>query len=291
MICYPNVKVNLGLNIVAKRPDGFHDIETVFVPFFAVRDRLEIIAADDFSSISADIFSKYRCDGQISQGMSEDGKLMITVAYSKGVDWNPLSDLCAKAYYLLDKEFNLPSVKIFLEKLSPVGAGLGGGSSDAAFTLKMLSELFDLGLNEGQLADYASRLGSDCAFFIYNRPMLGLGRGEVLSEVVLEDLDYGQEGAEACNYVLSVVTPENVAVSTALAYRGVVPSVPETRVQAVLTVPFEEWNGLLINDFEKNIFHAYPVLGEIKTLLYEKGAVYASMSGSGSSIFSINKRA
>ena len=172
MITHPNVKINLGLNVLRKREDGYHDLETLFIPYFEISDTLEIIVGDDYSRTSAALFGKYgtACndEGQpcLVQGISEDGKLMITIARAEGVDWDPLKDLTAKAYMILTEDHDLPPVKIFLEKTSPVGAGLGGGSADAAFTLKMLNELCAIGLTEQQLAGYASRLGSDCAFFI-----------------------------------------------------------------------------------------------------------------------------
>lgn len=194
MITHPNVKVNLGLNVLRRREDGFHDLETLFVPYFEISDVLEIVAGDDYSRTSASLFARYGMpaggkipEGEVRslvQGISEDGKLMITVARKEGVDWNPLKDLCAKAYFVLAEDFDLPPVKIFLEKRSSVGAGLGGGSSDAAFTLKMLNEMFSLGLDDASLAGYASRLGSDCAFFIYNRPMFGSGRGKSWSHTI-----------------------------------------------------------------------------------------------------------
>ena len=167
MITTPNVKINLGLNVLRKREDGFHDLETLFIPYFEIHDTLEIVTGDDYSRTSASIFARYSSE-MIAQGISEDAKLMITIARQEGVDWDPLKDLSTRAYQLLAEDFELPPVKIFLEKTSPVGAGLGGGSADAAFALKMLNELFSLGLSEKELAAYASRLGSDCAFFIYN---------------------------------------------------------------------------------------------------------------------------
>ena len=157
MITNPNVKINLGLNVLRKREDGFHDLETLFVPYHGISDTLEIIVGEDYSRTSAAVFGKYAPE-MIAQGISEDGKLMITIARSEGVDWDPLKDLTAKAYYLLSEDFTLPPVKIFLEKTSPVGAGLGGGSADAAFALNMLNELCSLGLSELQLAEYAARL-------------------------------------------------------------------------------------------------------------------------------------
>lgn len=284
MITYPNIKINLGLNVLRKRPDGYHDIETLFYPVHEIHDTLEIIAGDDFSRTSAEIFSKYGADGEnpmVRQGMTDDGKLIITVARKEGVDWDPLSDLCAKAYLLLDKEFQLPPVKIFLEKSSPVGAGLGGGSSDAAFTLKMLSDMFSLNLDEESLAAYASRLGSDCPFFIYNRPMLGKGRGEILSKCSFSDIS---------GYELKVISPEGIAVRTAEAYGGIKPHVPAISLEEAIQRPVEEWRTCLVNDFEKTVFPKHPELALIKQSLYDSGAAYASMSGSGSSLFALYPR-
>ena len=306
MITNPNVKINLGLNILRKREDGFHDLETLFVPYFGIHDTLEIIAGDDYSRTSAALFAKYGSEVPASQGsvkpegvfgvethdvdapklvqgISDDGSLMITIARAEGVDWDPLKDLTAKAYYILAEDFKLPPVKIFLEKTSPVGAGLGGGSADAAFALKMLNEMFELGLSEQQLAQYASRLGSDCSFFIYNRPMIGEGRGEILSEV---DFDLPIEGS----FDLQVITPAGIAVSTKDAYAGIKPHLPATPLREALIKPIEEWSGLLVNDFEDTVFSKHPELAAIKRSLYDSGAVYASMSGSGSALFAIYRR-
>ena len=306
MITNPNVKINLGLNVLRKREDGFHDLETLFVPYFGICDTLEIITGDDYSRTSAALFAKYgegvpasqgsvKPEGifgveteevtapRIVQGISEDGKLMITIARAEGVDWDPLKDLCAKAYMLLAADFELPSVKIFLEKTSPVGAGLGGGSADAAFTLKMLNEMCSLSLSEQQLAEYASRLGSDCAFFIYNRPMIGEGRGEILA-------DYAGCPDFTNEYDLQVITPAGIHVSTAEAYGGIVPSIPEISLREALAKPIELWNAVVVNDFETTVFAKHPELAAIKRSLYDTGAVYASMSGSGSALFAIYRR-
>ena len=303
MITNPNVKINMGLNILRKREDGFHDLETLFVPYFGITDTLEIIAGDDYSRTSAALFAKYgtqlpasqgsvKPEGvfgvgteeseapKIAQGISEDGKLMITIARAEGVDWDPLKDLTAKAYNILAEDFDMPPVKIFLEKTSPVGAGLGGGSADAAFALKMLNELCSLGLSEDKLAAYAARLGSDCAFFIYNRPMIGEGRGEILSEYPLSLDDYD----------IQVITPAGIAVSTKDAYGGIRPHMPEIPLREVLTKPVEEWDGLLVNDFEETVFVKFPELAAIKRSLYDSGAVYACMSGSGSALFAVYRR-
>lgn len=301
MITNPNVKINLGLNVLRKREDGFHELDTLFVPYFGISDTLEIVIGDDYSRTSAALFAKYGPDQlapsqasvkpegvfgverpendapKLVQGVSDDGKLMITIAREEGVDWDPLKDLCAKAYMILSRDFDLPPVKIFLEKTSPVGAGLGGGSSDAAFALKMLNELCSLDLTQEQLAAYAAELGSDCAFFIYNCPMRGQGRGEILTPY---DIDLS-------SYTIQVVTPAGISVSTKDAYGGIRPHLPELPLTEVLAKPIGEWDGALVNDFEETVFAKYPELAAIKRSLYDSGAVYASMSGSGSALFGI----
>ena len=282
MITNPNVKVNLGLNVLGERPDGYHDIETLFYPYFDIKDVLEITSGEDFSHTSASLFARYSADeGTLAQAITDDGKLMITIAREEGVDWDPLTDLCANAYRLLSDDFNLPVVRIFLEKLAPVGAGLGGGSADAAFTLKMLNEMCALGLSEKRLCDYASRLGSDCSFFIYDKPMLGIGRGEILTSY---PLDLPSKG-----YDLKVIVPEGIAVSTAEAYKGLSPQPPTSALSDVLAMPVDEWKQSLKNDFEPTVFAKHPELSAIKQSLYDSGAAYASMSGSGSALFAIYK--
>lgn len=315
MITHPNVKINLGLNVLRKREDGFHDLETLFVPYFGISDTLEIIVGDDYSRTSAALFSRYassvpvvqgsvKPEGvfgveteesvapKLVQGISEDGRLMITIAREEGVDWDPLRDLTAKAYMILAEDFALPPVKIFLEKTSPVGAGLGGGSADAAFALKMLNELCGLGLSEDRLAGYASRLGSDCAFFIYNRPMLGEGRGEILTEYEIKDIDWqsASDRHSGSLYDLQVITPSGISVSTKEAYSGIRPHLPEVPLKEALARPVEEWDGILMNDFEETVFSVHPELAAIKRSLYESGAIYASMSGSGSALFALYRK-
>ena len=274
MICHPNVKVNLGLNVLRKRPDGYHDLETLFVPYMGITDTLEIVTGDDYSRTIASLQGRY---GALAQAVSPDGKLMITLAREGGVDWDPLQDLTARAYALLAQDYKLPPMKIFLEKRAPVGAGLGGGSADAAFALRMMASLAGLELPDPDLAAYAARLGSDCAFFIYNRPMFGSGRGEVL-----EPFDVDLEGLH-----LEVVVPEGVAVSTADAYRGITPREPERPLREVLRQPVRTWKGSLRNDFEETVFRKYPSLAVQKENLYARGAVYAAMSGSGSALFGL----
>ena len=246
MICYPNVKINLGLNVLRKRPDGFHDLETLFVPCFDICDCLEIVTGDDWSRPLAGLKEKYG----------------------------------PRAYALLAADYDLPPMKIFLEKLAPVGAGLGGGSADAAFALRMIAQLGGLSLEDAALAAYAARLGSDCAFFIYNKPMFGSGRGEVLEPFQLD----------LSGYRLEVFIPEGVAVSTADAYRGIVPAIPEIPLREVLRKPVSAWKEELHNDFETTVFAKYPALAPVKEQLYARGAVYAAMSGSGSAFFGLFPR-
>lgn len=250
MRLYPNVKINLGLNILRKRPDGFHDLETLFVPSDQFHDTLDIDPAD---------------------------KIRIDIP---GIDWNPLDDLTVRAYNLLQREFDLPPVSIRLIKGSPVGAGLGGGSADAAFTLVALNDLFSLDLTAGELARRASTLGSDCAFFVYNRPMFGTGRGEVL-----EPFDLNLDA-----YRIRIGVPACAPVSTREAYAGVSPSLSEFPLKDVLATPVELWKGRLVNDFEASVFQSHPQIARMKEKMYDDGAVYASMSGSGSSVFGIFRK-
>lgn len=266
MITFPNPKINIGLNILKRRDDGFHDIETVFLPLTeeygyldgGLQDRLEITA---------------RTDGEATLKL-------IPATGDKGTDdiWPKDKDLCIKAYNELNAHYPLTGADIRLTKRIPTGAGLGGGSADAAFTLKMLNEIFSLGLGPEQLAEHAARIGSDVPFFIYNRPMLATGRGEILVPI---------ENPVPEGFKIGVVTP-GIPVSTAEAYSGAVPSMPETRLRDLIeTLPLEQWKGRIINDFENSVFKKHPALKAIKDSLYEAGAVYASMSGSGSALYGI----
>ena len=259
MICYPNVKINLGLHVLRRRPDGFHDLETLFVPYPEISDCLEVIPADDYSRTLALLKERY---GTLSQAISPDGKLMITIARKEGVDWDPLKDLTAKAYALLAADFDLPPMKLFLEKRSPVGAGLGGGSADAAFALRAMAQLAGLDLSDATLAAYAARLGSDCAFFVYNRPMFGRGRGEVLEPFAID----------LSQYRLEVVVPEGIAVSTAEAYRGITPRIPEKALREVLRQDIVTWKTDLGNDFEKTVFAKLELSCYFRAEVFNRGA-------------------
>lgn len=245
MVAFPGCKLNLGLRILAKRSDGYHDIETGFYPL-PWSDVLEFLPATSFS-------------------FEQSG---LTIPGS------PNENLCVKAYNLLLHDFRLPPVQGHLHKIVPMGAGLGGGSADAAFTLRLLNDLFSLELTQEGLAGYARRLGSDCTFFTQDIAAIGRGRGDVL-----EPINLSLKGL-----YLVVVTPE-VHVSTASAYADVTPAVPVDDLRAILATPVATWNGRLVNDFEPSVFGKYPGLGEIKQRLYSLGAVYASLSGSGSSLF------
>lgn len=274
MITCPHVKINLGLHVLRRREDGYHDLETLFVPYPGISDCLEVVTGEDYSRTLSSLKERY---GSLAQAVSPDGKLFITIARREGVDWDPLKDLTARAYGLLSADYDLPPMKIFLEKRSPVGAGLGGGSADAAFSLRSIATLGGLSLSDEELAAYAARLGSDCAFFVYGTPMFGCGRGEVLEPFPLD----------LSAFRLEVVVPEGISVSTADAYRGIVPRIPEKSLREVLQQPISTWKTDLKNDFEETVFARYPALAQVKAALYERGAVYAAMSGSGSACFAL----
>lgn len=247
MILFPNAKINLGLYVTGKRKDGFHDIETCLVPI-PLYDALEIILSKKTSFTST---------GLNIPGEEKD-------------------NLILKAYHLMKKDFNdLPPIAIHLHKTIPMGAGLGGGSADAAFALKLMNNLFDLHLESWLLEDYAAKIGSDCPFFIENTIKIATGRGEILQAV---DLDLTGKW-------LALVNP-NLHISTKEAYAGVRPKQPENHLREVLA-DRAWWKDRLSNDFEESVFQIYPQLGTIKTQLYESGAFYAAMSGSGSTMFGL----
>lgn len=252
MITFPNAKINLGLNVLEKRPDGFHNIETVFYPVDWC-DMLEIIKLP----------------------AANTGKVDFTLS-GIPVAGDYKNNLSFKAFELLDKDFNLGPFQLFLHKIIPMGAGLGGGSSDAAFTLKLINELFELNLGIDQLLNYASQLGSDCCFFILNQPVFAEGRGELLKKINLN-----LKGKS-----ILIIQPD-VSVSTGEAYQSVIPSIPEKGLNEIIELPISQWKTHLKNDFEKSVFAKYPVIEEVKNRLYKAGAVYASMSGSGSAVFGI----
>lgn len=252
MITFPNAKINLGLNITAKRPDGYHNLETVFYPV-PIEDALEIHVLNNSTDKK---FSLHQAGMEIT-GNAED-------------------NLVVKAYLLLDKEFNLPPIDIHLYKHIPSGAGLGGGSADAAFMLKLLNERFELKLTDEKLEEYAATLGADCAFFIKNTPTYAEGIGNIFSPLSLS----------LKGYQILLVKPD-IFVSTREAFSLVRPHEPEYSLKEIITHPVSEWKEQMVNDFEASVFPQYPVIGEIKEELYKNGAMYAAMSGSGSSVFGL----
>jgi len=253
MICFPNAKINLGLHILSKRPDGYHNIETVFYPI-NLCDALEIVPAEDEKAT-----------------FTQTG---IPVA------GEPENNLVVKACNLLKKDFDLPEISIYLRKQIPIGAGLGGGSSDAAFMIKLLNDFAGLKLSVEQMEEYAGRIGADCPFFIQNKPVFAEGTGNIFSSVNVSLQDY--------HFI--IVKPE-ISVSTKDAYAQVKPQQPAISLKEIIRLPVNEWKNHLVNDFEPGVFAQYPEIGEIKQRLYAEGALYASMSGSGSAVFGIFDKA
>lgn len=251
MLAFPNCKINIGLDILARRPDGYHDIETIMVPVPGLYDGLEIIATGKAGG------AEFSSSGD-------------------AIDCAPERNLVIKTYNLMSERFGIGGVKIHLHKSVPSGAGLGGGSSDSAFTIKLLNDLFHLKMNGAEMESLAAELGSDTSFFIRNSPQLCSGRGEIMTPAT---------PALAGKRLLIVTPPINV--STAEAYKSVIPHIPSEPLSAKIAAPLNKWKDSIENAFEKSVFSAYPLLGDIKSSIYEAGAVYAAMSGSGSAIFGI----
>jgi len=247
MISFPNAKINLGLNITEKRADGFHNLETVFYPV-GWSDVLEFVISSEFRFTTSGI----------------------------PIPGDPESNLVVKAYRIFKEEFGLPAVKIHLHKNIPFGAGLGGGSSDAAFMLRMLNRTFELHLSDEKLIGYAAKLGSDCPFFILNKPVFATGRGELMNIVNM-----------TLNGLFLLLVKPPFEVSTAKAFQGIVPRKSEIPLMEILSLPVHFWKDKVVNQFESSVFQAYPETGHIKEQLYNLGAIYASMSGSGSCVFGI----
>lgn len=248
MISFPNAKINLGLNIVSKRDDGYHNLETVFYPL-AIKDALEIIV----SSKGEDQFF----ESGLKTGTTKDNLVM-------------------RALDIVRQSYEIPPLEIHLLKDIPFGAGIGGGSADAAFMLKLLNDKFELGISDKELALMAVKLGADCPFFIYNRPLFASGIGEVFESVDLT----------LANYNLVLVKPD-IHVSTKDAFSNIIVKEPQQSLKDIIQLPVEEWKNVMVNDFEQSIFPKYPLIQNIKEKLYALGALYASMSGSGSSVYAI----
>ena len=252
MIVFPNCKINLGLHILGKREDGYHNLETVFYPL-NLTDILELLPTKETSNSFS--FSQ---SGLTVEGSSSD-------------------NLCVKAYQLLKKDFpNLPAMKLHLHKAIPMGAGLGGGSADGAFTLRLLNDKFFLQLDEKALLQYAAKLGSDGPFFIINKPCYAGGRGELLEPVPIS----------LKGYHIVLINP-GIHISTAWAFAQLTPALPEKDLRKIIEAPIDTWRSDLKNDFEGPVFQAHPEIGNIKEILYQRGALYAAMSGSGSTVFGI----
>lgn len=255
MICFPNAKINIGLHVLQKREDGFHDIESIMAPI-GLSEVVEIIPQHG---------SKSKCD------LHQSGII---------IEGDPGDNLVLQAYKLLDKQFGLSSVEIYLHKAIPIGAGLGGGSADGAFTLVQLNLLFQLGLNPEQLEEYAHILGSDCPFFIQNTPAFVNGRGEIIKKLAF--IDPGP-------YYIILINP-GIHVNTKKAYAQVVAnSHKEGSIRDIVNLQVKDWAQVLSNDFEPYVFGKFPEVKEIKDELYREGALFASMSGSGSSVYGIFK--
>ena len=247
MICFPNAKINLGLHVLEKREDGYHNIETVFYPI-PLKDALEIVPASDFSFTQA---------GLTLDALPEDNLVM-------------------KAFNLFRKNYEIPPVSVLLKKAIPFGAGLGGGSADAAFMLKLLNEYTSQNLSNEELEKMAVEIGADCPFFIQNKPVVASGIGNIFESIALS----------LKGYTLCIIKP-NLFVSTKEAYASVIPAKPSISLLEIIQMPVKEWKNDLKNDFEPGVFLKYPVISDIKAYLYACGAVYAAMSGSGSAVFGL----
>lgn len=265
MIVFPHCKINLGLSITGKRNDGYHNLETVFYPL-AVRDVLEIIPDKNSSFITTN---------------QEHGKVTFLTSGIK-VDGNGMDNLCMQAYYLLQKDFpELPSIQMHLHKAIPIGAGLGGGSADAAFTLLLLNTQFKLDLSPSRLMNYALQLGSDCPFFIVDAPCFAAGRGEILKPIALD----------LSGYLFVLINP-GIVINTGWAFAQL--NIGTDRLaerdeglKDSIMRPVSDWRDFITNDFEKPVFEKYDEINSIKNKLYEQGALYASMTGSGSTVYGI----
>jgi 4-diphosphocytidyl-2-C-methyl-D-erythritol kinase len=252
MITYPNAKINLGLNIVEKRPDGYHNLETIFYPI-NLQDALEVTELEN-----------------------EEGEYKLKVS-GVPIEGDAENNLVVKAYRLLKKDFpDMSPINIHMFKHIPTGAGLGGGSADAAFMIKLLNEKFNLKLSIEKMEEYAAILGADCAFFIQNKPVFASGIGNIFENITLS----------LKGYYIVLVKPD-IFVSTKDAFSHITPMHPNQSLKEIVRMPVETWRATMKNDFEESVFQKYPEIAAIKDKLYDMGAIYASMSGSGSSVFGI----
>jgi 4-diphosphocytidyl-2-C-methyl-D-erythritol kinase len=263
MVVFPNCKINIGLHITSKREDGYHNIETVMVPV-AWSDALEIVKHD-----------QKKPDESLLTGKAESGKVHF-YSYGIPIPGNAEDNLCIKVYHMLEEWFELPSVDIHLIKNVPIGAGLGGGSANAAFCLRALKEYFDLSISDSEAKKLLGNIGSDCPFFWDNEPSFAYGKGDDMRRIELQ----------LTNKWVLLVYP-NIAISTAEAYSGINPKQPSIDLELLTNLPIECWNQGIVNDFEESVFPKYPSLMEVKKRFYEIGAIYSSLSGSGSAIYGI----
>ena len=254
MINFPIAKINRGLNVVSKRDDGYHNLETVFYPV-PIKDALEVFPMED--GFPSDV----RCD------------LKVTNLF---IDGDEQKNLVVKAYNMIAQDYELPRVHVHLYKHIPTQAGMGGGSSNCAYMIRLLNEMFSLGMSDEKMIGYAARLGADCAFFIKAQPAYAEGIGEKLQPISID--------LSGCKML--VVRP-NIPVSTKEAFSLITPQVPKKNCLDIVRQPIETWKDELVNDFERSVFAIHPEIGRLKEMMYEQGAVYAAMSGSGSSVFGL----
>ena len=254
MINFPIAKINLGLNVVSKRDDGYHNLETVFYPV-PIKDALEVFPMED--GFPSDV----RCD------------LKVTNLF---IDGDEQKNLVVKAYNMIAQDYELPRVHVHLYKYIPTQAGMGGGSSNCAYMIRLLNEMFSLGMSDEKMIGYAARLGADCAFFIKAQPAYAEGIGEKLQPISID----------LSGYKILVVRP-NIPVSTKEAFSLITPQVPKKNCLDIVRQPIDTWKDELVNDFERSVFAIHPEIGRLKEMMYEQGAVYAAMSGSGSSVFGL----
>ncbi len=282
MLSFPNIKINLGLNIIEKRPDGFHNLMSVFYPVKSVFDVLEVVK-DEENQPTGELYNAVTHSGKgflpAEINYTQYGKIKLAIT-GLDIPGDASDNLLVKAYNLIDADYSLAPVKVHLHKVIPTGAGLGGGSADAAFFINVLNEVLEIGLAWGEKHHYAKQLGSDCSFFIANRPAFCFERGDQFESVLLD----------LSGWDIVLVKPP-VHVSTADAYAGITPKAAAESPEDIVALPVEEWKDKLVNDFEETVFAKYPEIAAIKTELYTMGATYACMSGSGATVFALFKNA
>jgi 4-diphosphocytidyl-2-C-methyl-D-erythritol kinase len=282
MLSFPNIKINLGLNIIEKRPDGFHNLMSVFYPVKSVFDVLEIVK-DEENQPTGELFDAVTISGKAIQPADVNyttyGKIKLAIT-GLDIPGDSADNLLVKAYNLIDADYDLVPVKVHIHKVIPTGAGLGGGSADAAFFINALNEVLEIGLAWGEKHHYAKQLGSDCSFFITNRPAFCFERGDQFEGITLD----------LSGWHLVLVKPL-VHVSTADAYAGITPKPAAESPEDIVALPVSEWKDKLVNDFEETVFAKYPEIAAIKSELYSMGATYACMSGSGATVFALFENA